>query len=102
VPYLDRFTVDCDEGRFALYARDEYGNEFVAAIDDVDAARAALRAVLEPLDEYAAERDRERAAYDRATPDERDAVLGRAEPEPDEWDAARIRADIDRKRLKGE
>jgi hypothetical protein len=99
---LDRLRIDCDDDGFHLVVttdEDESGN---ARVGDVDAARADLRAALAVLDDYAAERDRERAAYDRATPEERDAVLGRSVPRDDPWEAARVKADIDRKIDRGE
>lgn len=99
---LDRLRIDSEEDGFHLVVttdEDESGN---ARIDDVDAARADLRAALAVLDDYAAERDHEWAAYKAATPEERDAVMGRGEPVDDPWEAARVKADIDRKINRGE
>jgi hypothetical protein len=102
MPELDRLEIDSDERGFHLVVTDDDGERFVASVGDVDAARAALRKALEPLDDYAAERDREFAAYRAASPEERDRVLGRAEPETDEYEVAAFAADLARKRERGE
>jgi hypothetical protein len=67
-------AVDCDEGvtRIVLHTDDE---SYVFRPSDVEAARQIVAAV-DDLREYVAEHDRERAAYDRATPEERMLVAG--------------------------
>lgn len=66
-------TGDWDEDGFHLRLSTDEG-EYDLRVTDPEVARALLAAV-EPLRDWVAEADHHRAAYDRATPEERDAVL---------------------------
>lgn len=73
---LDEPRGDWDEDGFHLrFSVGEGDHEIDARVYAVATAKELLDAV-EPLREWVAEHDRERAAYDRATPEERAAVLG--------------------------
>jgi hypothetical protein len=64
-----------DEDGFHLRVEtDDY--DFNFRIFDIPTARKLVRSI-QPLDAWIAEHDREHAAYDAATPEERDAVLGK-------------------------
>lgn len=81
--------LETDEGRRAIRVGFEEGRELLAA--------------LEPIRDWIAEGDRERAAYERATPEEREAVRAGRDPiaAVDEYiEREREAADTLRKRIR--
>lgn len=70
--HLDSATLDSDEDGFTLALTTDEADYRICV--DLDAGRQLLVA-LEPLREWIAEGDRQRVLYDRASPQERAAVL---------------------------
>lgn len=89
-----------DEDGFYLYLVTDEG-ERLFRLTDTTVARELLRAVA-PLLGWVADEDRERAAYDRASPEEREAVIRPAHLDcgvsRDRIEDMRVRADEQRKR----
>lgn len=101
-------TGDFDEDGFHLHLVTD-DEDFNLRIFDIETARAMVKSV-EPLKDWINDHDRERAAYDQATPEERDRVLREEEDlvagDAVEWpyrgdgEAAREQADHLRKARK--
>lgn len=93
---IDSVSGEWDEDGFYLRFQTDEG-ERVFWLTDTATARELMRAVA-PLLGWIVDEDRERAAYDRASPEERARVLGRTPAEVELDELQREQADLARKR----
>lgn len=96
-PSLAHSDLDSDENGFTLILLSDEDERPTRMRVGYEEGRQLL-ASLAPLREWVAEGDAERRAYDAASTEERDRVLGRAAPTIDEAaELLRHAADLDRK-----